>query len=245
MRANSSSVSFPGLFSSWFGTTSLPMSCISAANRRRSIRAGMKFISSPMYCGVLGDPLDVAGGVTVLASSARMSIWTVSSCDCLHLHVRGEHLPSDEHRHDDEQHHGWTRAEVQHDRGSSPAPRTAAICSARREAHRDRTPALVRAQTRTPGPGPRATVASTQATTSAARPRARLGMRSDPGLAGTRATIAAPPAGEAAGWPVHRDQRPGPATDLRQVDPTRHRRRASGPSSAAAVAVERDDARRS
>ena len=41
-RANSSAVSLPGLFSRWFGTTSLPMSCISAANRSRSSRAGMK-----------------------------------------------------------------------------------------------------------------------------------------------------------------------------------------------------------
>ena len=35
-RLNSSSVSLPGLFSSWFGTTSLPMSCINAAKRKRS-----------------------------------------------------------------------------------------------------------------------------------------------------------------------------------------------------------------
>ena len=46
---NSSSVSLPGLFNRWLGTTSLPMSCINAANRRRSNRAGMKLSSSPMY----------------------------------------------------------------------------------------------------------------------------------------------------------------------------------------------------
>ena len=31
------------------GTTSLPMSCINAANRSRSMRGGQKFSSSPMY----------------------------------------------------------------------------------------------------------------------------------------------------------------------------------------------------
>ncbi len=47
--ANSSAVSLPFLFRRWFGTTSLPTSCIRAAKRRRSSRAGDIPSSSPMY----------------------------------------------------------------------------------------------------------------------------------------------------------------------------------------------------
>ena len=63
--------------------------------------------------GVHRDPLRVTGGVRILLLERADEQLHRLVVRFLHAHVRREHLTRDEDRHDDEQHHRGTEAEVE------------------------------------------------------------------------------------------------------------------------------------